>query len=118
MLGQGRVVVLRDNEKYVFPSGQHFPASLLGDFHLPQGGQAIPEAIWERARTGIIAAKALRTAPATPPEAILSLVELREQARVEKNWLESDRLREQITDLGWQVQDTEAGPQLTLLTLD
>jgi len=115
-LGQGRVVVLRDNEKTFIPSGRHFPASLLGDFHLPQAGQAIPEAIWERTRADVVAAKALRMASATPPEAISNLVELREQARVEKNWSESDRLREQITDLGWQVQDTETGPQLTQLS--
>jgi cysteinyl-tRNA synthetase len=40
------------------------------------------------------------------------MVELREEARAQKDWSGSDRLREQIFDLGWQVQDTRSGPQL------
>jgi cysteinyl-tRNA synthetase len=40
------------------------------------------------------------------------LLETREKARADKNWAESDRLRDEITALGWQVQDTPDGAKL------
>jgi cysteinyl-tRNA synthetase len=47
------------------------------------------------------------------PAAVLALVEQRQQARVAKNWSESDRLRDAIASLGWNVKDTKDGPKLT-----
>ena len=46
------------------------------------------------------------------PEEILELVEQRKQARVEKNWAESDRLRELIAEKGYSVKDTKDGVQI------
>ena len=46
-----------------------------------------------------------------PPEAE-KLLEARQQARADKNWAESDRLRDEIAVLGWQVQDTPEGQKL------
>jgi cysteinyl-tRNA synthetase len=40
------------------------------------------------------------------------LVDQRQKAREDKNWAESDRLRDEIAALGWQVQDTPNGPEL------
>ena len=46
------------------------------------------------------------------PEA-LALVEQRQIARTNKQWAESDRLRDAIAALGWIVKDTKDGPKLT-----
>ena len=43
------------------------------------------------------------------PEEVLKLVEARKQARQEKNWAESDRLRDLIKEKGYEVKDTKDG---------
>ena len=44
---------------------------------------------------------------------LVALVHQRQRARAEKNWAESDRLRDEIAALGWNVKDTKDGPKLT-----
>ncbi|OGZ05073.1 MAG: cysteine--tRNA ligase [Candidatus Lloydbacteria bacterium RIFCSPHIGHO2_02_FULL_54_17] len=44
------------------------------------------------------------------------LLDEREVARSEKNWAESDRLRDETQKLGYQVSDTDGGQVLTPLT--
>ena len=46
------------------------------------------------------------------PEEILKLVELRKQARTEKNWALSDELRDKIISLGYNVKDTKDGMEV------
>jgi cysteinyl-tRNA synthetase len=46
------------------------------------------------------------------PEEALKLLELRQQARQTKNWAEADRVRNELTTLGWIIQDTPQGPKL------
>ena len=53
-----------------------------------------------------------RDALAPSPE-VLAIVEQRQTARTEKQWAESDRLRDAIAALGWVVKDTKEGPKLT-----
>ena len=43
------------------------------------------------------------------PEEVLELVEKRKKARQEKNWTKSDRLRDEIQNLGYSVKDTKDG---------
>ena len=43
------------------------------------------------------------------------LVELREIARIEKDWVLSDDLRNQISKEGWSIEDTPNGPMLKKL---
>jgi cysteinyl-tRNA synthetase len=45
-------------------------------------------------------------------EEVQNLMKERELARGAKNWGESDRIRKSLADLGWDVRDTPAGPQL------
>ena len=49
----------------------------------------------------------------TPPPEVLALVEDRQIARANKQWGDSDRLRDAIAMLGWVVKDTKEGPKLT-----
>ncbi|MFO3796429.1 MAG: hypothetical protein ACK8QZ_03980 [Anaerolineales bacterium] len=46
------------------------------------------------------------------PDEIRRLVELREQARRNRDWAIADMLRAEILRLGWQIQDTREGPRL------
>ena len=48
---------------------------------------------------------------AIPAEAT-ELLEARAVARTEKNWPESDRIRDALAELGWTVKDTPEGPKL------
>jgi len=41
-----------------------------------------------------------------------ALLEARAVARAEKNWEESDRIRDRLAELGWMVKDTPEGPKL------
>ena len=45
------------------------------------------------------------------PEAV-TMMELRQQARKNKNWAEADRLRDELAARGWVIQDTPQGPKL------
>ena len=55
------------------------------------------------------------TEQADIPEAVRNLAETRWQARLAKNWADSDRLRNELTELGWQVKDGKDGYELTPL---
>ncbi|HEV7174172.1 MAG TPA: cysteine--tRNA ligase [Solirubrobacteraceae bacterium] len=46
-----------------------------------------------------------------PPEAV-ELSEARERARAGRDYGEADRLREQLREMGWEVRDGPAGPEL------
>jgi cysteinyl-tRNA synthetase len=74
------------------------------------GGQAAEVlAAWQR----IDQVLAFQRDAAAIPSEVLALVEQREQARKNKNWAESDRLRDEVARLGWNVKDTKDGSQLT-----
>jgi cysteinyl-tRNA synthetase len=45
------------------------------------------------------------------PEAV-TMLDLRQQARQSRNWIEADRLRDELAARGWIVQDTPQGPKL------
>jgi cysteinyl-tRNA synthetase len=46
------------------------------------------------------------------PQEVLELVTKRQAARTEKRWAEADALREQVRDLGYEIEDTAEGPQV------
>lgn len=48
------------------------------------------------------------------PQDVIAMAELRLAARREKNWAESDRLRDVIAYMGYAVKDTKDGYELTL----
>ena len=50
------------------------------------------------------------------PAEVAQLAKERENARREKNWKQSDVLRERILALGWEVRDTKDRPKLTRRT--
>jgi cysteinyl-tRNA synthetase len=48
-----------------------------------------------------------------PLPEVVNLVKQREKLRQAKKWLEADQLRQKITALGWQIEDTPKGPEIT-----
>ena len=46
---------------------------------------------------------------------LLRLVEAREAARAEKNWVEADRIRDELAERGWKIDDTPDGSKLKRL---
>ncbi len=64
---------------------------------------------WERMNAVLALEPEVRSIPAEA----MALVEQRQAARAAKNWAESDRLRDEIAKLGWNVKDTKDGAKLT-----
>jgi len=50
---------------------------------------------------------------ATIPADVQALLDAREAARKGKNWAESDRFRDELAGLGWDVKDTKDGQRIT-----
>jgi len=48
----------------------------------------------------------------TAPDAVLALVEARQLARKEKRWQDADRLRQEIQQAGYELEDTAQGPRV------
>jgi cysteinyl-tRNA synthetase len=46
------------------------------------------------------------------PENILALLEARKTARTEKRWADADTIRKQITEAGYEVEDTPSGARI------
>jgi len=46
------------------------------------------------------------------PDEVISLVQQRQQARHDKNWISADELRDAIQQQGYQVEDTPTGPRV------
>ena len=47
------------------------------------------------------------------PENVKNLVELRKEAKANKDWASADKYRDEITALGYQIKDTKEGVELT-----
>jgi cysteinyl-tRNA synthetase len=60
---------------------------------------------------GLRLAEWQRTAEVVP-EALMALVQQRQQARAEKRWKDADELREQVKVAGYEIEDTPQGPRV------
>jgi cysteinyl-tRNA synthetase len=58
------------------------------------------------------------SAPVAVPPAVRELGEKRESLRQAKKWQAADKLRRQMTKLGWSVRDTASGPEYRPVSLD
>lgn len=104
--GLDEVAHQRHGHVHQFRNGETFSLHRIGALLGPVSGTDIPEDVWQRA---------LRSQQepvedvAEPTGEIMELVREREAARQRKDWATSDRLRAEIAELGWQVQDTPDG---------
>lgn len=107
--GVSSVSVLKQSSMEIYPSGAKFLLSELGKLTLPSFmEQGIRPEAWELV---VNAAKVEKDEEAPPADA-LELLEQRKDARTRKDFAESDRLRDQISALGWTVQDSKEGQKL------
>jgi len=106
--GVSSVSLMRECDPEMYPSGSKFPLNELGEFRIPDPIEKdIPAHVWEMC---------LNAPPLDdddqPSEHVIALVEQRVLARANKNWAESDKLRDEIAALGWIVQDSKDGYKL------
>jgi hypothetical protein len=96
-----------------YEAGQSFPLALLGACHQPEPTDGVPPEVWEQVLSAErqAAERAASSAPA-PTTKVLALLAEREAARRQRDWAGADALRARLQALGWQVNDTPAGPQL------
>jgi hypothetical protein len=107
VLGVSSVSLVRECDPEIYAAGASFPLSGLGEIRLPQPLEAgIPAEVWD------LVTAANETEEDKPSDEVKALAEQRQKARAEKNWAESDRLRDDIEALGWTVQDTPEGGKL------
>lgn len=110
VMGLGGITLLREGDERHLSAGSSFPITELGPFRMAEPDEGIPADVWE----SVLAAReqAQAEAASQPPPEVLSLVEQREAARVQRDWGTSDELRDQIAALGWEVRDTRSGPEV------
>jgi hypothetical protein len=105
--GVSSVSLVRECDPEIYATGSTFPLRDLGDFKLPEPQDVgIPSEVWEMVLT------ANQPEKDAPSSEVSALLKARQQARADKDWAESDRLRDEIAALGWQVQDTPDGQNL------
>ncbi|MEW6404296.1 MAG: cysteinyl-tRNA synthetase [Chloroflexota bacterium] len=104
--GVSSVSLVRECNPEIFASGAKFLLSELGEFKVPNPiEQGIRLDAWEMVSN-------VKVQEERPPEEALALLEQRKAARARKDFAESDRLRDEIAALGWQVQDSKEGQKL------
>jgi cysteinyl-tRNA synthetase len=92
----------------IYPAGSSFSLNELGNFNLSDPiEKGIRPDVWEM----VVNASKVDDENAPTDEA-LELLEQRKDARARKDFAESDRLRGQIAELGWIVQDSKEGQKL------
>jgi cysteinyl-tRNA synthetase len=123
----GRVLAPGPSPEDMAPLRERFLAALADDFNTAEALGAVWEWVRESNRRGGVGDADLRAmlvvlgldnlleaaaADGAPDAAARELLARREQARADRDWAEADRLRDELTALGWQVRDSAAGPEL------
>ncbi len=103
--GVSSVTVMKSSGVEIYPSGVNFPLGELGDWKSPEK-DSIRAEVWAAID------EANQPQKETPPQEVLALLDQRKQARANKDFAASDRLRDEIASLGWVVKDTKDGQVL------
>ncbi len=105
--GVRSVSLVSDCDPIMHPAGVKFPLSEVGAIKAPEPlDKNIPAHVWDM----VLNAPPLEEDG--PPKEVIALAEKRLNVRVNKNWAESDKLRDEISALGWTVQDSKDGYKL------
>jgi len=108
------------------PLHDAFFDALANDFNTPEALARLFEWVREANRSpgevgdadaremlGVLALENLLDVDAAEaPDDVLELRDARESARSARDFVEADRLREQLRNLGWEVRDSPNGPEL------
>ncbi len=110
VIGAGSVSILSTETAKIHAAGNKIPFSELGPLSLADGpATGISPAVWELVQNASTTEPVMEELP--PAEAVTLAAE-RQSARERKDWSAADRYRQQISSLGWAVQDTPDGPKL------
>lgn len=111
--GKDSVHIYCDGGECAYEQGEQFDIQALGSFRMPENpAEGIGSQVWQHV-LAVEEANRLGANQAIPvPEEVLALVEERQAARLQKDWGAADRLRQQISQRGWNVVDTPAGPRV------
>lgn len=102
--GVSSVSIVRECDPVIHPAGPRFALGELGEIVIPDPLESgIPAQVWE------MVSKAPPLDEDKPPDEVVFLAEKRLIARANRDWAESDRLRNEISALGWIVQDGRDG---------
>ena len=105
--GVSSVSIVRECNPEMYPSGSKFNLSELGEIRIPDPiDSGIPGSTWK------MTLEMQTSGQENPPDEAFALLEKRKQARVNKDFAASDRLRDEIAALGWRVKDTKEGQEL------
>jgi len=105
--GVSSVTVMKRDGMEIYPAGASFSLNELGQVTNPDPiEKGIRPDVWE------MVFNAAKLEEDTPPAEALTLLEQRKDARSRKDFAESDRLRDQLSALGWSVQDGKDGQKL------
>ncbi len=108
VIGQSSVTVIHAGQEKQFLSGGSFPIDELGAWDPPDPGRWLPSEIWDRA--GAIQNQEPESLDL--PDEVQELLDQREAARRARDWSRADTLRDQISEMGWQIEDTPEGARI------
>ncbi len=114
VMGKGSVTIMTSATTRRFQAGDKFLLDVLGRWRLPTAGEGIAGDVWQAALSSSRQPAQTAAAPVMS-DAVQKLVNERQQARDNKEWQRADVLRDQIAALGWEVQDTPTGSELSPL---
>jgi cyanophycinase-like exopeptidase len=103
----------RAGHVHQYHAGEVFPMHEIGHFHPYHPEASLPPGIWQDA---VEAFKAKSETTPCPSDEVVELILARESARKEKNWKKADEIRKKIELMGWEIQDTQAGPVSRAIT--
>ncbi|MBR9705427.1 cysteine--tRNA ligase [Candidatus Pacearchaeota archaeon] len=111
----------KENKEYL----KKFENAINNDLNMPEALQVLWEMIRDTKAKGkiktikkmdeVFGLDLLKQEKLDIPEEVKELAEKRQLARKNKNWEESDKLRDEIKELGYQVNDTPGGWKITKL---
>jgi len=110
VIGNGTVTLIRHGQQTRYKDGETFSITELGDYNKIDTREGIPPDVWETVLEAL--GKEREVANLSPTEQVLALIHDRERARTSGDWNSADLLRRQIQEMGWQVNDTEDGPEI------
>ncbi len=108
------------------PLRERFFASLASDFNTPAAMAAVWEWVTEANKSAAPVGSAdladmldvlglanlLELDEVNAPPEALELLERRQAARAAKDYAEADRIRDALHEMGWEIRDSAAGPEL------
>lgn len=94
----------RDSHIHRYGKREVFSLEECCPLAIPAGGEGLPDRVWQEAKT-----VQQPKEPDEIPQQVQALLEKRKAAREREDWAAADELRDEINELGWQVQDTPDG---------